>query len=532
MNTNNRVSGILLHPTSLPSPYGIGDLGKSAYEFVDFLEEAGQHLWQILPLSHTGFGDSPYQSFSAFAGQPLLISPDYMVKLGFLTKEDLKDCPKSNPDQVDYGTVIAWKNKIFKTAFKRYQADRASFGDFENNFLAFIHEELYWVEDYALFMACKDENGGASWLEWDEEYRIPSPTFTAKLRVDLTNSIEYYEFLQFIFFSQWHELKEYANKKEIQIMGDIPIFVSMDSADVWSNKHLFQLDSRGYPSKVAGVPPDYFCATGQLWGNPIYNWDAHRYENFGWWISRIRHQLKSVDLLRVDHFRGFEACWNVPYGEETAINGEWVKTPGYELFEAVRNALGDNLPIVAEDLGVITDEVTALRKHFNFPGMKVLQFGFESTEDGSYLPHNYESSNYVCYTGTHDNDTTIGWFGTLKKDCQDKLRTYTRSTAAEPVSHSLIRTCIASVAKYAIFPLQDALCCGSEARMNRPGYAQNNWCWRFKKEDLTSSMAKSLKELNLLYGRYTEKPLAKEDPETSKETTEKNLEKDIEDSLQ
>lgn len=502
MNIHDRASGILLHPTSLPSPYGIGDLGHAAYEFVDFLEESGQHLWQILPLTHTGFGDSPYQSFSAFAGQPLLITPEHLLELGFITQADLADCPECDDEQVDYGSVIPWKQKIFRLAFGRYQERRESYQDFNYAFTAFIRDESYWLDDYALFMACKDANNGASWLEWDDEYRVPTPAFLAKLRVSLADSIEFYQFLQFLFFTEWKALKEYANQKDIRIIGDIPIFVSMDSADVWANKHLFQLDSRGYPLKVAGVPPDYFSATGQLWGNPQYDWNAHRQEGFGWWIARIHHQLKSIDILRIDHFRGFEAYWAIPYGEDTAINGQWEKAPGYELFSAVQHALGSELPIIAEDLGVITDEVNALRDHFHFPGMKVLQFAFDSLDEGDYLPHRYTSPNCVCYTGTHDNDTTVGWFGTLSPGCQEKVRQYTCNNSTDPISHSLIRTCIASIAQYAIFPLQDVLCCGSEGRMNTPGVAEHNWSWRYKKSALTSSLAKRLKDITILYGRY------------------------------
>ena len=420
MYTNQRLSGILLHPTSLPSPYGIGDLGSAAYEFVDFLAESGQHLWQILPLTHTGFGDSPYQSFSAFAGQPLLISPEHLKELGLLTAEDLADCPVCDEEHVDYGTIIPWKQALYRTAYDRFLSRQDQYPELSLAFSQFINNEAYWLEDYALFMACKDANGGISWLEWDDEYRIPTPTFIAKLNVTLKESIGFYQFLQFLFFTEWQELKEYANKHEIKIIGDIPLFVSMDSADVWANKHLFKLDTRGFPTEVAGVPPDYFSATGQLWGNPQYNWDAHKEEGFTWWISRIRHQLKSIDILRIDHFRGFEAYWSIPYGEDTAINGTWIKAPGYELFTAVSKELGDDLPIIAEDLGIITDEVNALREHFHFPGMKVLQFAFDSLDEGDYLPHRFTSPDCVCYTGTHDNDTTLGWFSTLKTGMSGK----------------------------------------------------------------------------------------------------------------
>jgi 4-alpha-glucanotransferase len=532
MRNNQRLSGILLHPTSLPSPYGIGDLGKSAYEFVDFLAESGQHLWQLLPLTHTGFGDSPYQSFSAFAGQPLLISPDHLLELGLVSKDDLTGCPVSDEEHVDYGAVIPWKQHLYETAYQNFLRlrqqpsvisresfsgdtvgtdasefssdvviSRESFPELVGQFEQFCREEAYWLDDYALFMACKDANNGVSWLDWPEEYRMPTDAFLWELRGSLSERVGFYQFLQFFFYKEWLALKAYANEKQIQIIGDIPIFVSMDSADVWAHKHLFQLDSRGYPQNVAGVPPDYFSATGQLWGNPLYNWDVHKQEGFAWWIARIHHQLQSLDILRIDHFRGFEAYWAIPYGEETAINGQWIKSPGYDLFYAIQHALGEDLPIIAEDLGIITDEVTALREHFHFPGMKVLQFAFDSLSESDYLPHRFTSPECVCYTGTHDNDTTVGWFGTLNADCQEKVCQYTCKQPNALISHSMIRTCISSIAMYAIFPMQDVLGCGSEGRMNTPGVAGGNWSWRYKKGALTSSLAKELKNLTILYGR-------------------------------
>lgn len=387
MKDKRRLSGILLHPTSLPSPYGIGDLGEAAYKFVDFLATAGQHLWQILPLTHTGYGDSPYQSFSAFAGQPLLISPSGLKRLGLVGDKDLEGCPASDDERVDYGTLIPWKQHILEAAYREFCRDDYDNQKLKEGFSRFVQEQGCWLNDYALFMACKERNEGRSWLEWEDQYRNPTEDIKDRLRGRLAQTIGFYQFTQFLFFDEWMRLKEYANQKDIRIIGDIPIFVSMDSADVWASQHLFQLDSNGYPLKVAGVPPDYFSATGQLWGNPLYAWDAHKEEGFAWWISRIRHQLDVLDILRIDHFRGFEAYWSVEYGEKTAINGQWVQAPGYELFNAIQNALGDDLPIIAEDLGIITDEVNALREHFHFPGMKVLQFAFDSTLESSYLPH-------------------------------------------------------------------------------------------------------------------------------------------------
>ena len=494
-----RVSGILLHPTSFPSPYGIGDLGKEAYQFIDFLKKAGQHLWQVLPLTPTGFGDSPYQSFSAFAGQPLLISPDHLVELGLLEEKDLTSCPVTDTDRVDYGTIIPWKNVILKKAYENYRhtSDKMLLEEYDS----FYENNRFWLDDYALFMACKDAHNGAPWTEWEKEYRIPSPAFLAKLKTELKADIYYYHFVQFMFFKEWYALKEYAKKKEVKIIGDIPIFVSMDSADVWANQHLFQLDTKGYPTVVAGVPPDYFSETGQLWGNPLYDWNAHKKDGYKWWISRIRNQLDLVDYLRIDHFRGFEAYWAVPYGEETAINGKWKPGPNENLFLAIEKALGDDLPIIAEDLGVITPEVEKLRDRFRFPGMKVLQFAFESEGESSFLPHQFTTTNCVCYTGTHDNDTTRGWYETATEKSRDKVRRY-MNTDGGMVHMDFIRTCLGTIAAYAIFPLQDLLGVGKEGRMNTPGVAAGNWEWRYQKGMLTEDLAKNLLELSHLYGRY------------------------------
>lgn len=501
MQQLSRMSGILLHPTSLPSPYGIGDLGQEARRFIDFLVDSGQHLWQLLPLTHTGFGDSPYQSFSAFAGQPLLISPEHLKERNLITDEMLSGLPDTDPEKVDYSAVIPWKYGLLRKAYEQFLSKKSDHG-FLQDFQQFCQKEAFWLDDYALYMALKDSQNGQIWLEWPENLRSPSETFKTQLTQTYAKEIGYYQFLQFLFFREWEDLKTYANQRGVKIIGDIPLFVSMDSADVWANKHLFQLDSTGYPLAVAGVPPDYFSATGQLWGNPLYNWDVHKDDGFSWWIKRIKNQLRILDTLRIDHFRGFEAYWSVPYGEETAINGHWVKTPGLELFTAVKEALGEDLPIIAEDLGVITDEVTALREHFHFPGMKVLQFAFDSTGEGDFLPHRFQSPNCICYTGTHDNDTTRGWFSSLREECRNKVLAYTCTQDPEQLSHGLIRSCMASIAAYSIFPLQDVLDLGSDARMNFPGKASGNWSWRFKKDALTEELAKELKDLSILYGRY------------------------------
>lgn len=495
----SRASGILLHPTSLPSPYGIGDLGAEAYAFVDFLADAGQHLWQTLPLTHTGFGDSPYQSFSAFAGQPLLISPEHLVKLSLLNNSELESRPLGDLEHIDYGAVIPWKMQLLKRAYQRFLKSQDS--SLFERYKKFCKENDCWLDDYSLFMACKEAEGGRSWLKWEKKLRQPSDEYLKHLRNILSEEAGFYRFIQFIYFEEWNSLKMYANDHGIRIIGDVPIFVSMDSADVWSNQHLFQVDAEGFPTRVAGVPPDYFSATGQLWGNPLYEWDAHKKEGFSWWISRIRHQFELFDILRIDHFRGFEAYWSVPYGEKTAVGGAWIKAPGHAFFQAVEHALGKNLPIIAEDLGVITPEVETLRDAFHFPGMKVLQFAFENVEENYFLPHQFRHPFCVCYTGTHDNDTTCGWFETLRPECQKKVRQYTAADT-DAVSHAFIRTCLASIAVYAIFPLQDLLGLGKNARMNIPGTSAGNWNWRYKKEALTKELALKLKEMSRLYGRY------------------------------
>ena len=503
MNSNilPRMSGILLHPTSLPSPYGIGDLGEEAYHFVDFLEASGQHLWQMLPLTHTGYGDSPYQSFSAFAGQPLLISPGHLLKLRLISQEDLADCPKTDPDHIDYGTIIPWKNRLLEKAYDSFLT--RDFPELKERLSSFCQKNSYWLDDYGLFLACKKVNGGVSWLEWEDAYRIPTPAFKASLRQELSQDIGFYQFVQFLFFEEWQELKSYANEHGVHIIGDIPIFVSMDSADVWANRHLFQLDTKGFPLRVAGVPPDYFSETGQLWGNPLYQWEVHEKEGYAWWISRIKNQLEVLDILRIDHFRGFEAYWSVPYGEKTAVNGEWVKGPNKKLFAAIEAALGGNLPIIAEDLGVITPEVEDLRDTFHFPGMKVLQFAFESLDENGFLPHQFTTANCVCYTGTHDTDTTCGWYATLAPHCREKTAMYMNLREGDSIGMAFVRTALSSIAAYAIFPLQDVLGIGKEGRMNTPGVPAGNWGWRYTKDALTDSLAEDLRALTALYGRCT-----------------------------
>lgn len=496
-----RISGILLHPTSLPSPYGIGDLWKEAYAFIDFLEVSGQHLWQTLPLTPTGFGDSPYQSFSAFAGQPLLVSPEHLVELGLLREQDLNDCPVGAGDMVDYGAIIPWKTKILRMAAGRF--DKIARAELRGEYQKFVGANLFWLEDYALYMSCKDFHEGRAWLDWSEGYRKPTTSVKKRMKKQFAEDVKYYYFVQFMFHKEWMALKAYANEKEIKIIGDIPLFVSMDSADVWANQGLFQLDSKGYPTSVAGVPPDYFCAEGQLWGNPLYDWKKHKKTGYKWWIARVRQQLTMCDILRIDHFRGLESYWSVPAGEETAVNGTWIPGPREELFYAIQKELGKNLPIIAEDLGLITPEVHALREKLGFPGMKILQFAFEAEGESTYLPHQFADTNCVCYTGTHDNDTTRGWYEQAKEYSRDKVRCY-MNTDGGLISWDFIRTCLGTVAKYAIFPLQDVLGAGSEGRMNTPGVSGeqiHNWAWRYKKEDLTEGLAKELARITRLYGR-------------------------------
>ncbi|GMQ64963.1 4-alpha-glucanotransferase [Vallitalea maricola] len=494
---NKRLSGILLHPTSLPSKYGIGDLGSGAYDFIDFLVKSNQKLWQVLPLGHTGFGDSPYQSFSSFAGQPFIISPEKLIEAGLINDEDAEPIHCNQSNKVDYGSVINYKLSILKKAYDNFL--KTNDHSLYNDWLTFCNEEKYWLDDYSLFMACKDYFDGRMWPCWDSEIAHPSESNILVWINKLSYDIDFYKFIQFIFYEQWIKVKKYANEHGILIIGDIPIFTSFDSSDVWADKELFLLDSNGYPTHVAGVPPDYFSPTGQLWGNPLYHWDNHKKTSYRWWISRLAHILKLVDIVRIDHFRGFESYWSIPYGNETAIHGKWKKGPNKELFNAFINTLGIELPIIAEDLGIITDDVKKLRDDFNLPGMKILQFAFEDLEDNDFLPHNY-GSNSICYSGTHDNDTTLGWYNKADSMKQDKVRRY-MNTDGRNISWDFIRACFGSVTKMAIVPLQDVLSLDSHARMNIPGSSMGNWQWRYTNDMLTDDIADRLREITELYGR-------------------------------
>lgn len=491
--TYERLAGILLHPTSLPSKYGIGDLGKEAYDFVDFLKKSGQHLWQVLPLTPTGYGNSPYSSYSAFAGQPLLISPDKLKEEGLLTDWELETCPAvENEERVDYDTVTEWKNLILKQAFARFEEDA--------EYKAFVKKNANWLTDYSLYMACKDKNDGKEWYEWEKPYRKPDRKEKSELKKLLAEEMKYYYFVQYMFYKQWAELKAYANENGVLIIGDMPLFVSLDSADVWANPKLFQLNSEGQQTVVAGVPPDYFSAVGQRWGNPLYDWKTHKKNNFKWWVARVGHQLELADYVRIDHFRGLESYWEIPAEEETALNGKWVKAPGKELFETIVSELGDNLPIIAEDLGIITPEVEELRDMFKLPGMKVLQFAFEAEDESTYLPHQLKTPNCVCYSGTHDNNTTQGWYASATEAARDKVRIY-MNTNGNSIHRDFIRTCYGTIARFAIVPMQDALGLGEDGRMNVPGIANGNWNWRYKKNALSEGLAKDLAMLTRIYGR-------------------------------
>ena len=492
---STRSAGVLLHPTSLPGPYGIGDLGPAARTWVDSLARAQQQWWQILPLGPTGYGDSPYQCFSAFAGNPNLISPQLLVDDGLLESGDVANV-HFPAEHVDYGAIIPFKYGILAQAWERFQGGRAA--ALKEAFDSFKRTNAGWLDDYALFMALKEAHGGKSWHEWPAPLRARESKALAAARKELSQRMARHQFQQFLFFRQWRGLKQFANERGIRIIGDTPIFVSADSADVWANPELFFLDAQRKPTVVAGVPPDYFSATGQLWGNPLYNWEALAKTQYAWWVGRLREMLKQVDLIRMDHFRGFEAYWEVPAGAATAQNGRWVKTPGAALLETLRRELGQ-VPLIAEDLGIITPEVEALRDAYHLPGMRVLQFAFDGKSENPYLPHNYVA-NTVVYTGTHDNDTTRGWYQSSPEEIKDRVRRYLGRDARD-ITWDFIRLAWSSVADYAIVPLQDLLDLGREGRMNTPGRAENNWSWRFTEGAIQPGVLERLTELTHVYGR-------------------------------
>jgi 4-alpha-glucanotransferase len=502
-----RASGILLHPTSLPGEFGIGDFGSHAFDFVDFLVESRQTYWQILPLGPTGYGDSPYQCFSAFAGNTLLISPEKLIEDELLTEKDIDDRPKFENGRADYGGVYEWKNKILPIAYKNFQATTSV--DLRGKFETFCQENAPWLDDYALYRAIKASQDQKAWYEWDAPLKLREAGAISLAKDHLYDEIQAQKYYQILFIRQWMALKEYAAEGGIRIAGDVPIFVALDSADVWCNQDKFKLNPDGSPQVVAGVPPDYFSKTGQLWGNPIYNWEAMRRDSFGWWISRVKHTLKTVDVVRIDHFRGFAAAWEVPGEDKTAENGRWVDVPGEELFRAFKQHFGE-LPFWAEDLGVITPDVEHLRDSFGLPGMRILQFAFGGDSKNHDLPHNY-IRNCVAYTGTHDNDTTVGWWhsqagaGSTRK-AEDITREHDfclqyLNTDGEEINWDFIRAVWASVADTSIAPMQDILGLGNEARMNLPASDSGNWHWRYNNGDITPELTTRLRKLTELYAR-------------------------------
>ncbi len=493
-----RNAGILLHPTSLPGKFGIGDLGSEAYKFVDFLIEAGQKLWQVFPLGPTGYGDSPYQCFSAFAGNPLLISPEKLKEDGFLSDEELNIPLEPNPKKIDYGEVIEYKKSLLKTAYQNFKSNSKGL---EKDFNKFCKEHNEWLDDYSLFMACKDFHNGDVWSSWDKGLVQRDESALKEWKQKLNDEIQFQKFVQFNFFKQWMALKKYVNENGLKIIGDMPIFIAYDSSDLWANKELFTVDEEGRLTFVAGVPPDYFSATGQLWGNPLYKWDEMEKDEFLWWRKRFSSLFELVDIVRIDHFRGFEAYWKIPGDAKTAESGKWVKAPGEKLFNTLKNYFGD-LPILAEDLGVITPAVEALRDQFGFPGMKVLQFAFGKGMETKFLPHNFVP-NCVVYTGTHDNDTTRAYFEKEKEkagDIYEHTKMYLNYSGDDTLSE-LIRTAYASVAAIVVIPMQDILNLGGEARMNFPSTTGGNWTWRFTWDQIDENLAKHYNGLAQLYER-------------------------------
>jgi 4-alpha-glucanotransferase len=501
--TLHRTSGVLLHPTSLPGPHGSGDLGAGAYHFVDWLATAQQKIWQILPLGGIGPGNSPYMSSSAFAGNVLLIDLHELQQHGWLDPKDLQPDTRFKATRVNFSAVVPWRMQRLQQAADAFAQSARS--DEHSAFAAFCTQHARWLDDYALFMALNEVHGGRDWSDWPSHLAHRKALALLQARREHATRIEFWQFCQWCFFRQWHALKQYANAKGIQIVGDVPIFISYQSADVWARPELFELDSDARVTVVAGVPPDYFSTTGQRWGNPLYRWSAHASENYAWWVERIRHTFELVDRVRIDHFRGFAAYWEILASEPTAVMGRWKPGPGAALFDAIHAALG-HLPIIAEDLGVITPDVDALRLQFPLPGMRVLQFAFGTGQiddnANAYLPHNYEI-NTVVYTGTHDNNTTQGWWADLPGTTQNHVQDYLGYKVSEnaPIHWALIRLACASVAHIAIHPMQDVLGLGAEHRMNMPGKEAGYWEWRFQWEQVAPTHAQTLTHLCQLYRR-------------------------------
>ncbi|MDB5310342.1 MAG: 4-alpha-glucanotransferase [Gemmataceae bacterium] len=501
----SRSSGILLHPTSLPGPFGIGDLGPQAHVWVDTMARAGQAWWQVLPVGPTGYGDSPYQSPSTFAGNLNLISPELLAADGLAAQGDLDGCLLVSGGPVHYADVISRKRRLVRRAWERFRAGEGP-ESVRAEFARFRAEEAAWLDEFALFMAIKDEHGGRAWWEWPAPLAAHDDRAVRAAAGQLADEIDAHRFGQFLFFRQWSSLRAHAHANGVRIIGDLPIYVAADSADVWGRPDLFLLDADRRPRFVAGVPPDYFSATGQLWGNPIYDWDAHRADGFRWWVDRVRAALRLFDLIRLDHFRGIEGFWAVRFGAPTAVEGEWLPGPGAALLAALRDALGD-VPIIAEDLGVITPEVDALREQFGLPGMGILQFAFGGAVEPRFLPHRF-TRDVVVYTGTHDNDTTAGWAAKLTADERRSYARYAPTSTEDPVG-TLIRLGWASGADLVLAPLQDFLGLGSEARMNIPGTTTGNWVWRVDDRALSNPIwSNSLREFTDVYERRGERPVS------------------------
>ncbi|XWN36640.1 MAG: 4-alpha-glucanotransferase [Balneola sp.] len=485
-----RSSGTLVHPTSFPGKYGIGDFGTEARVFIDFLKETGQTIWQILPLTPTGYGNSPYASYSAFAGNPYLIAPDILTEKGLLTKEETTRAELRSDIEVDYEKSFKAKDLLFKIASDRFYKNLD--GTEKKKFTAFKKQNKFWLDDYALFMACGLDRGMQPWNTWDSLLAQRDADAIKAAQKKYKKEIAHQKWLQFEFLNQWSELKKYANLQGVRVIGDIPIFVDHNSADVWANPKYFEVDKKGNRKLVAGVPPDYFSKTGQLWGNPLYKWKVLEEEGFSWWVERFKHMFSICDAIRVDHFRGFDAYWEVKASAKTAENGRWVKGPGEKLFDTILKNCGE-LPILAEDLGFVTEGVEKLRDKYNFPGMKIIQFAFDSDSSNSFLPHNY-SKNCVVYSGTHDNDTSIGWYNGAPEVEKHRARVYTRSTGND-INWEFIRLGMYSVADQAVFPLQDFMGLPTSHRTNIPGTSSGNWRWRYTKEMLTRVDKKRIREL-------------------------------------
>ena len=493
-----RAAGILLHPTSLPGKFGIGDLGTEAFNFINFLDSAGQKLWQVFPLGPTGYGDSPYQCFSAFAGNPNMISPEKLKENGFLSDDDISNPPYVNAHRIDFGNLINYKKEILRKAYNKAKGKNFLTDD---KFEKFCDDNTEWLEDYSFFMAVKEHHGGGLWTNWPEGLVKREAKSLKEWGKKLAEEINFHKFVQFIFFEQWTDVKNYANSKGIKIIGDMPIFIAYDSADLWAHKALFTVDDDGKLIFVAGVPPDYFSATGQLWGNPLYRWDEMEKDDFLWWRQRMKQMLTLIDIIRIDHFRGFDAYWEIPGDAPTAEKGKWVKAPGEKFFKTIREHLGQ-LPIIAEDLGVITKSVEKLRDMFEFPGMKILQFAFGTGMEEKFLPHNYVP-NCTVYTGSHDNDTTVAYFEKEKHNSNDIYQHAQQylNYFEDDITDALIRTAYASVADLVVIPMQDILRLGGEARMNFPGKPGGNWQWRFTWEQVHREIASHYKYLSELYER-------------------------------